>query len=140
MQILKFRGGHWKILGSFAGGRVSEVFPVLCVKLGKVVVSILQIFLMLLVLMTGCFTRDSLEHYIYQYYFSETHLYCFRSITLAASPGHLPDFKMLLLFGCGALLLRGAGCTVNDLLDRDIDTMVSFWFLLLSGKWIHSSF
>ncbi|KAL8529259.1 hypothetical protein ACS0TY_006619 [Phlomoides rotata] len=22
---------------------------------------------------------------------------------------------------CGALLLRGAGCTINDLLDRDID-------------------
>ncbi|XP_059448794.1 4-hydroxybenzoate polyprenyltransferase, mitochondrial [Corylus avellana] len=49
---------------------------------------------------------------------------CMWSITLAASPGHLPDVKMLLLFGCGALLLRGAGCTVNDLLDRDIDTMV----------------
>ncbi|KAB1201118.1 4-hydroxybenzoate polyprenyltransferase, mitochondrial [Morella rubra] len=48
---------------------------------------------------------------------------CMWSITLAASPGHLPNFKMLMLFGCGALLLRGAGCTVNDLLDRDIDTM-----------------
>jgi len=32
---------------------------------------------------------------------------------------------MLALFGCGALLLRGAGCTINDLLDRDIDTMAS---------------
>lgn len=49
---------------------------------------------------------------------------CMWSITLAATPGHLPDFKMLMLFGCGALLLRGAGCTINDLLDRDIDTMV----------------
>ncbi|XP_022153166.1 4-hydroxybenzoate polyprenyltransferase, mitochondrial-like [Momordica charantia] len=49
---------------------------------------------------------------------------CMWSITLAASPGHLPDFKMLTLFGCGALLLRGAGCTINDLLDRDIDTKV----------------
>ncbi|XP_028808579.1 4-hydroxybenzoate geranyltransferase 2 isoform X2 [Neltuma alba] len=49
---------------------------------------------------------------------------CMWSITLAAAPGHLPDFKMLALFGCGALLLRGAGCTVNDLLDRDIDTKV----------------
>ncbi|XP_038995878.1 4-hydroxybenzoate polyprenyltransferase, mitochondrial-like [Hibiscus syriacus] len=49
---------------------------------------------------------------------------CMWSITLAATPGHLPDFKMMALFGCGALLLRGAGCTVNDLLDRDIDTMV----------------
>ncbi|ONI32052.1 hypothetical protein PRUPE_1G346400 [Prunus persica] len=49
---------------------------------------------------------------------------CMWSITLAASPGHLPDFKMMTIFGCGALLLRGAGCTINDLLDRDIDTMV----------------
>ncbi|KAG6581547.1 4-hydroxybenzoate polyprenyltransferase, mitochondrial, partial [Cucurbita argyrosperma subsp. sororia] len=49
---------------------------------------------------------------------------CMWSITLAASPGQLPDFKMLTLFGCGALLLRGAGCTINDLLDQDIDTKV----------------
>ncbi|KAL2330504.1 hypothetical protein Fmac_018085 [Flemingia macrophylla] len=49
---------------------------------------------------------------------------CMWSISLAATPGHLPDFKMMALFGCGALLLRGAGCTINDLLDRDIDTMV----------------
>ncbi|XLU75442.1 hypothetical protein S245_034495 [Arachis hypogaea] len=49
---------------------------------------------------------------------------CMWSITLAATPGQLPDFKMLALFGCGALLLRGAGCTINDLLDRDIDTKV----------------
>ncbi|CAM8943357.1 unnamed protein product [Rhodiola kirilowii] len=49
---------------------------------------------------------------------------CMWSINMAASPGNLPDFKMMTLFGCGALLLRGAGCTVNDLLDRDIDTKV----------------
>uniref|UniRef100_A0A7N0RDF5 4-hydroxybenzoate polyprenyltransferase n=1 Tax=Kalanchoe fedtschenkoi TaxID=63787 RepID=A0A7N0RDF5_KALFE len=49
---------------------------------------------------------------------------CMWSINMAASPGSLPDFKMMALFGCGALLLRGAGCTVNDLLDRDIDTKV----------------
>ena len=47
-----------------------------------------------------------------------------RSITIAAMPGELPDLKMLALFGCGAVLLRGAGCTVNDLLDRDIDNKV----------------
>ncbi|KAK9170215.1 hypothetical protein Syun_002355 [Stephania yunnanensis] len=46
---------------------------------------------------------------------------CMWSIALAASPGSLPDLKMMLLFGCGSLLLRGAGCTVNDLFDRDID-------------------
>ncbi|GAB4850647.1 Palmitoyl-protein thioesterase 1 [Ancistrocladus abbreviatus] len=49
---------------------------------------------------------------------------CMWSITLAAHQGNLPDIKMLALFGCGALLLRGAGCTVNDLLDRDIDIKV----------------
>ncbi|CAN0840862.1 4-hydroxybenzoate polyprenyltransferase, mitochondrial [Linum grandiflorum] len=49
---------------------------------------------------------------------------CMWSISLAASPGHLPDFKMMALFGSGAFLLRGAGCTINDLLDRDIDTKV----------------
>ncbi|KAK1325689.1 hypothetical protein QJS10_CPA01g00105 [Acorus calamus] len=49
---------------------------------------------------------------------------CMWSITLAADPGTLPDLKMMTLFGCGAVLLRGAGCTVNDLLDRDIDVKV----------------
>ncbi|KAH7660142.1 UbiA prenyltransferase family protein [Dioscorea alata] len=49
---------------------------------------------------------------------------CFWSITMAAQPGEFPNLKMLALFGCGAVLLRGAGCTVNDLLDRDIDVKV----------------
>ncbi|KAH8507985.1 hypothetical protein H0E87_010223 [Populus deltoides] len=49
---------------------------------------------------------------------------CMWSISLAAEPGSVPNFKMMALFGCGALLLRGAGCTINDLLDRDIDTKV----------------
>ncbi|GJT90912.1 polyprenyltransferase 1 [Tanacetum coccineum] len=44
--------------------------------------------------------------------------------SLAAPPGNLPDFKMMALFGCGSFLVRGAGCTINDLLDRDIDTKV----------------
>lgn len=57
-----------------------------------------------------------------------------RSIALAATPGSLPDVKMMTLFGCGALLLRGAGCTVNDLLDRDIDTkVIGFSLLALVG-------
>ncbi|KAL3642369.1 Palmitoyl-protein thioesterase 1 [Castilleja foliolosa] len=50
---------------------------------------------------------------------------CMWSITMAADPGSLPDIKMMMLFGTGALLLRGAGCTINDLLDRDIDTKVA---------------
>lgn len=49
---------------------------------------------------------------------------CFWSISMAASPGHFPDFYMLSLFGVGALLLRGAGCTVNDLWDKDLDAKV----------------
>ncbi|KAH9322543.1 hypothetical protein KI387_017182, partial [Taxus chinensis] len=49
---------------------------------------------------------------------------CMWSIALAAPSGNLPDFRMMSLFGVGALLLRGAGCTVNDLLDRDIDVKV----------------
>ncbi|KAL2492709.1 4-hydroxybenzoate polyprenyltransferase [Abeliophyllum distichum] len=49
---------------------------------------------------------------------------CMWSITMAAVPGSLPDFKMMVLFGSGALLLRGAGCTINDLLDQDIDRKV----------------
>ena len=50
---------------------------------------------------------------------------CFWSIALAAPRGALPDAHLLALFGVGALLLRGAGCTVNDLWDRDIDRMVA---------------
>ena len=55
-----------------------------------------------------------------------------RSITIAAMPGELPDLKMLALFGCRAVLLRGAGYTVNDLLDRDIDNKV----ILLFSPWL----
>lgn len=43
---------------------------------------------------------------------------------MAAPSGSLPDLRMLGLFGMGALLLRGAGCTVNDLWDRDLDAKV----------------
>lgn len=50
---------------------------------------------------------------------------CTWSITMAASPGQIPDLKMLTLFGCGSLLLRGAACTVNDIIDRDIDKRVT---------------
>lgn len=58
----------------------------------------------------------------------------FRSISLAAAPGSIPDVKMMALFGCGALLLRGAGCTINDLLDRDIDTKVIKVFIYTNSK------
>lgn len=47
------------------------------------------------------------------------------SITLAAPPGAAPDFYMWGLFGLGAVLLRGAGCTINDFWDRDLDRRVA---------------
>ncbi|EAZ42608.1 hypothetical protein OsJ_27175 [Oryza sativa Japonica Group] len=48
-----------------------------------------------------------------------------RSITMAAMPGELPDMRMLALFAYGSVLIRGVGCTINDLLDRDIDRKIS---------------
>ena len=52
------------------------------------------------------------------------YLPCTWSIALAASPGSLPDLKMLTLFGIGALVMRGAGCTINDMWDVDFDKKV----------------
>lgn len=53
------------------------------------------------------------------------YLPCTWSIALAASPGSLPDLKMLTLFGIGALVMRGAGCTINDMWDVDFDKKVA---------------
>ncbi|XP_026198100.1 4-hydroxybenzoate polyprenyltransferase, mitochondrial [Anabas testudineus] len=53
------------------------------------------------------------------------YLPCTWSIALAADPGCLPDLGMLTLFGTGALLMRGAGCTINDMWDKDFDKKVS---------------
>ena len=47
------------------------------------------------------------------------------SLTLAAAPGDLPDGWMMVLFGVGALVMRAAGCTVNDIVDRDFDAQVA---------------
>ena len=49
---------------------------------------------------------------------------CTWSIALAASPGHLPDLWMLILFGAGAFFMRGAGCIINDMWDSDFDKKV----------------
>jgi 4-hydroxybenzoate polyprenyltransferase len=43
--------------------------------------------------------------------------------TALASQG-LPDWRPMLLFAVGAVVIRGAGCTVNDILDRDFDAKV----------------
>lgn len=53
------------------------------------------------------------------------YLPCTWSIALASDPGCLPHLGMLTLFGTGALLMRGAGCTINDMWDKDFDKKVS---------------
>ncbi|CAG9834516.1 unnamed protein product [Diabrotica balteata] len=49
---------------------------------------------------------------------------CSWSIASAAAPGALPDAYMMALFATGALVMRGAGCTINDMWDKDIDGKV----------------
>ncbi|MGA8172233.1 MAG: 4-hydroxybenzoate octaprenyltransferase [Methylocystis sp.] len=50
---------------------------------------------------------------------------CWESGALAASAlGVSPDFKQLALFLVGAVAMRGAGSTYNDIVDRDIDAKV----------------
>ncbi|RXM92343.1 4-hydroxybenzoate polyprenyltransferase, mitochondrial [Acipenser ruthenus] len=53
------------------------------------------------------------------------YLPCMWSIGLSAEPGCLPNLYMLTLFGTGAVLMRGAGCTINDMWDKDFDKKVS---------------
>ena len=48
---------------------------------------------------------------------------CWWSVALAA-PGW-PDPRLLALFAVGALVMRGAGCTFNDIVDRDFDERVT---------------
>ena len=49
---------------------------------------------------------------------------CMWSTSIAAPAGYLPDATLCALFGLGAFAMRGAGCTINDLWDRDIDRQV----------------
>lgn len=52
---------------------------------------------------------------------------CTWAITMAAMETAAPlgsTLWMLALFGVGALIMRGAGCTINDLLDRNLDNKV----------------
>ena len=51
---------------------------------------------------------------------------CWWATALAADAVHRgPDVWRLLLFMIGAIAMRGAGCTYNDILDRDLDAGVS---------------
>lgn len=47
---------------------------------------------------------------------------CWWSIALA-TPGW-PDWWLMVLFGVGAVIMRGAGCVINDISDRDFDGRV----------------
>ena len=47
------------------------------------------------------------------------------AIALAASAGGWPNFWLLFLFGIGSFVMRGAGCTFNDLVDRNYDRQVA---------------
>ena len=38
--------------------------------------------------------------------------------------GRLPDLWLMVLFAVGAVAMRGAGCTYNDIVDRDFDAQV----------------
>ncbi len=46
------------------------------------------------------------------------------SVALAAEAGRLPDPWLMLAFAAGAWVMRGAGCTFNDIVDRDLDARV----------------
>ena len=46
------------------------------------------------------------------------------SIALATSPGHLPSIGTLSQFGAFTFVMRGAGCVINDMCDRDVDARV----------------
>jgi len=55
---------------------------------------------------------------------------CWWSIALAAGAGYgdwggFPDLWLLVLFFIGAFVMRGAGCTFNDIVDRDFDKQVA---------------
>ena len=52
---------------------------------------------------------------------------CWWSIALAAPEVHTswPDPLLLILFAIGAVAMRGAGCTYNDIVDRDFDAQVA---------------
>jgi 4-hydroxybenzoate polyprenyltransferase len=47
---------------------------------------------------------------------------CWWGIAFAAA--RWPDAWLILLFGIGAVVMRGAGCTFNDIVDRDFDAKV----------------
>ncbi|XP_034839013.1 4-hydroxybenzoate polyprenyltransferase, mitochondrial [Maniola hyperantus] len=81
----------------------------------------------------GLFWREKIDPYIkLSRWDKPTGVYllywpCSWSIALASLPGNVPlstSVETAALFLAGAGLMRGAGCTINDLWDRDIDAKV----------------
>ena len=51
---------------------------------------------------------------------------CFWGMALAAAElKTLPPFLSVMAFALGALAMRGAGCTYNDIIDRELDAQVA---------------
>ena len=51
---------------------------------------------------------------------------CLWGVALAsAAQGEVADWRLVLAFGIGAIAMRGAGCTFNDIVDRDYDKLVA---------------
>ena len=48
---------------------------------------------------------------------------CWWSVALATPSW--PDAALFVLFAIGSLVMRGAGCTINDIIDRDYDARVA---------------
>ena len=85
---------------------------------------------------------------------------CWWSIALAADMGSYPNWWFIALFALGAFSMRGAGCTLNDIVDRNFDGLVErtrsrpipsgqvsvlqaiifMAFLSLIGLWVLSQF
>lgn len=47
---------------------------------------------------------------------------CWWSVAIASEK--LPDIWLMVLFAAGAIIMRGAGCVLNDIYDRDFDKKV----------------
>ncbi|MGH6875083.1 MAG: 4-hydroxybenzoate octaprenyltransferase, partial [Aestuariivirgaceae bacterium] len=47
------------------------------------------------------------------------------ALAVLRAGGGAPDLRLLALFFAGAIIMRGAGCTLNDIVDRDFDAKVA---------------
>ncbi|MBO21447.1 MAG: 4-hydroxybenzoate octaprenyltransferase [Rhodospirillaceae bacterium] len=47
------------------------------------------------------------------------------ALTITAQSGTWPNLLWVALFGIGAILMRGAGCVINDFFDRNLDARVT---------------